>query len=358
MRVKRFVANDVQEAMAKVKAELGDEAVILHVRQVREGGILGFFGRMMTEVTAAVEEKKATTHISAEVGEKPAYSEEMREMRKVMEQMSQKINDLGSTPKAKGLSKLHRDLIDKELDETVVKRLVKKVEKLGARAGTAEIHNLLTQELTNSFKDVAPIVPMGKKPLVAALVGPTGVGKTTTIAKLAANFSLIEKQKVTLVTADTYRVAAVDQLKTFAEIIRAPVEVVVSPNSAIEAIQRHQDKDLILIDTAGRSPNNQIQMSELRAFLEKAQPDRVFLTISATTRVKDMLDIVEKFDFPCIDSLIFTKLDETSTYGGIVSVLNKTKKPLAYLTNGQSVPDDIILANPQYVVRHILGGVE
>lgn len=429
MRVRRFVAPDVQKALAKVKAEMGDEAVILHVRPVREGGFLGFFGQMMTEVTAALEEKSAVplhvapaepkTLVSEPVpvkkivfnpllntaprspippvqqkpvssmgsGEQPiARSDfyltgkpvevqpgptaktaapvgEIRELRHAIEQMSKQmmvqLEEIGTKDKLQGMSKLQQQLTEKELDEGLVQRILKKVvDKAGQNANPEQVRAMLVQELTELVKRVVPIVPVGKKPLVVALVGPTGVGKTTTIAKLAANFCLVEKRKVALLTADTYRVAAVDQLKTFAEIIRVPVEVVVSPNSIREAIDRHRDKDIIFIDTAGRSPNNQIHLSELRVLLEKANPDRVFLTISATTRCTDMLDIVDKFDLPYIDSLIFTKLDETSTYGGIISLVDKTKKPLAYLTNGQNVPDDIVLANPQQVVSQVLGGVK
>ncbi len=356
MRVKRFVAPEVQEAMNKVRLELGDEAVILQVRQVKEGGVFGLFGRDMVEVTAALEDKKSPVEVPYPTETVRQNNPDISELRTVIEQMSAKLEEIGTKTKAKSITKLEQELLAKEIDESLVKRLCNKVTKRLGDCPQEQLQAGVAAELEMLLQQVKPIEPDGNKAIVVVLVGPTGVGKTTTIAKLAAHFAMIKNLRVALVTSDTYRVAAVDQLKTFAEIIRVPVEVTINHNSVQEAIRRHQDKDLILIDTAGRSPKNQIHMSELKTFLDKAQPDRVFLTISATTRVKDMFEIVDKFDLPCIDSLIFTKIDETSTLGAIVNVVNKTKKPLAYLTNGQNVPDDIFLANPHQLVQRILGG--
>ncbi|MDA8441518.1 MAG: flagellar biosynthesis protein FlhF [Peptococcaceae bacterium] len=363
MKVKRYVASDIQEAMARVKAELGEDAVILHVRQVKEGGVLGFFARTKTEVTAALEDKKPTVQVAAPLPPltfsepKPNPEDEMRELRRVLGQVSRQLKDMGNGAEPTGkLAWLRAELLDKELDDKLVKNLLTSIEEsIPSESSQDEVREQLGQSLLGLMPEPAPITLAKEGPLIVALVGPTGVGKTTTVAKLAANFALVDKHKVALVTADTYRVAAVDQLRTFAEIIRVPIEVAVSPSAIQQAIARHQDKEIILIDTAGRSPNNRIHMSELRAFLDKAQPDRVILTLSATTRGKDLLDLVQKFDLPSIDSLIFTKIDETTTLGGIFNLVNFCKKPLAYLTNGQNVPDDIALANSDYIVQRFLG---
>jgi len=375
MRVRRFVAPDVQVAMAKVKAEMGDEAVILHVRTVRAGGFFGLFGRSMTEVTAALEDRKGSFPPQQEMAPKLARTyeradivkvepvQEIRQLKHAIEKMSremqQQMAELGADKSLQGMEMLLKEFTDKELDERLVKKVLKNIlAELGEEASPEQVRAELTGELTKLVGQVSPIIPNGKKPLVVALVGPTGVGKTTTIAKLAANFCLVQNYKVAMLTADTYRVAAIDQLKTFAEIIRVPLEVVVSTNTIRDAIERQKDADVIFIDTAGRSPNNQMQISELRALMEKAKPDRVLLTMSATTRRQDMDRIVEKFDLPCIDSLIFTKMDETTSCGAIISIMHKTQKPLAYLTNGQTVPDDIVLDNPHLMVGRVLGGDE
>jgi len=186
------------------------------------------------------------------------------------------------------------------------------------------------------------------------LIGATGVGKTTTIGKLAAGFSIVDKRKVALITADTYRVAAVEQLKTFGEIIGVPVEVAMTPNGLLEALNLHADKELIFIDTAGRSPHHELHMSELRAFLDKAQPDFTMLVLSATTQFSDQLRIYQRFE-GLTTHLIFTKLDEAGSVGSILNLLGQTTLPTAYLTNGQSVPDDIEAATPNRIARYVLG---
>ncbi len=201
------------------------------------------------------------------------------------------------------------------------------------------------------------IRPKKNKSLVVALVGPTGVGKTTTIGKLAAGFSIIERRKVALITADTYRVAAVEQLKTFGEIIGVPVEVVMTPDSLQEAIERHRDKELIFIDTAGRSPFHDLHMSELEAFLQKSKPDLTMLVMSVTTNLADQLLVFERFR-EISTHLILTKLDESISTGSLLDLIVKTSLPVAYLTNGQNVPDDIDAATPEKLAHCVLGEVK
>src|SRR5256885_1984087 len=176
---------------------------------------------------------------------------------------------------------------------------------------------------------------------VVALVGPTGVGKTTTVAKLAANFKLVHGLRPGLVTVDTYRIAAVEQLRTYAEIIDLPLAVANAPSEMKPALDELGDVDLVLIDTAGRSPRDEVKIRELADFLAEARPDEVHLVLSAVAGERSLRSAVERFSVVRADRLILTKLDEADGLGGVLAVLGHADRPVSYLTTGQAVPDDI-----------------
>lgn len=179
---------------------------------------------------------------------------------------------------------------------------------------------------------------------VVALIGPTGVGKTTTLAKIAAGLVLNKQVKVALITADTYRISAVEQLKTYSDIIGLPLDIVYNQDELRKAIRKHEDKELILIDTAGRSQNNEYQLDELKTLLKANSRIEKHLVLSATTKEKDARNIMEKFSFCNPKRIIFTKVDETSSLGLILNILYEKDIALSYLANGQAVPDDITAA--------------
>ena len=175
-------------------------------------------------------------------------------------------------------------------------------------------------------------------------VGPTGVGKTTTIAKLAAISALWERRKVLLLTADTYRIAAVEQLRTYAKILGVPMEVIFEPETVSEAIGKHPETDLVLLDTAGRSQKDTKRIEELASLYRAFRPDAVHLLIAANMKYRDMLDVVRKIGVVPITNLLFTKIDETSTYGALLDVVEDFERPVSFLTTGQNVPNDIEVA--------------
>jgi len=189
---------------------------------------------------------------------------------------------------------------------------------------------------------------------VVVLVGPTGVGKTTTIAKLAANHYLRERHRVGLITVDTYRIAAVEQLRTYAEIIDLPMEVVSTPREMRDAVAKMSDLDLVLIDTAGRSPQDDIRLRELNAVIHEGEPDEVHLVLSVVAGATSLARAVETFRHVGITSLLLTKLDEAPTLGGLWPILN-TGIPMSYMTDGQNVPDDIAPIDADQLCDEILG---
>jgi flagellar biosynthesis protein FlhF len=192
-------------------------------------------------------------------------------------------------------------------------------------------------------------------PHVVALIGPTGVGKTTTLAKLAANLKLREKHRVGLITLDTYRIAAVDQLKRYADIIGAPLRVVGNAEELKAAVAEMSEMDFILIDTAGRSPKDTLKLNELRGLLAAIEPDEVHLVISSTAGQDAVELAVERFNEVRVDRIIFTKLDEAAHVGMVLNVVRKLNKTLSYITTGQDVPDDIEVGRGRRLAQMILG---
>ena len=199
-----------------------------------------------------------------------------------------------------------------------------------------------------------PIQIVRDRRKVVAFIGPTGVGKTTTIAKIAAGFALFAKARVALVTADTYRIAAIEQIRSYAEIIGIPCEVVHSPKDMEQVLADLADYELVLIDTAGRSPNNPARMYELRNMIDAAMPEEIHLVLSSTTRRRDLDNLVDRFAAVGFDRVILTKMDESMTFGAIFNVHAKCAKPFSYFTNGQSVPEDIETATQSLVAGMIL----
>ncbi|MGE5654884.1 MAG: flagellar biosynthesis protein FlhF [Bacillota bacterium] len=385
MKVKRYVASSMPEAMQRIKAELGLDAVILHTREFRQGGIFGLFGKKMVEVTAAIEEtsppKAAGKTLPASepmpIATGPAggpgqalddrlnsLHSEMKETKALMRQMLDAVEpiqalDPNLPPNAK---RLWKRLVDNEVDPDLAMELLNSAlaGPAGARTEDApepgDLEQYVQAEILTLMQkaQIAPPID-GKRPIIINLIGPTGVGKTTTIAKLAARSALIDRHRVGLVTIDTYRIAAVEQLKTYGKILGLPVEVVYTPEELRATLARMQDLDSIYIDTAGRSHHNATQMAELHAFHEAAQPDVTYLVLSTTTKYRDLIEIIVSYEVLHPQGLVFTKLDETESYGSIFNVVALLQKQLAYVTHGQNVPDDIREFDPSYLTELIMG---
>lgn len=362
MRIKRYVANNMQQAVAMVKGDLGEEAVILNTKRFKRGGVFGLFGRPKVEIVAAIEPGKqpvqrrheAELHRAQQTtaAALDSLQEEVRSLRRMLGEQAR-----NSAPAPAGVQAALERLAEQEFSESDAYELL---DQIGTDAEQQQLEDVgwvwerLTEHVAAGIA-TAPPWQFADTPLIVPLVGPTGVGKTTTIAKLAANFKMLAHKKVGLVTVDTYRVAAVEQLRTYANIIGIDLHVAYTPVELEYAVDRLADHDLILVDTAGRSQNNVMHMGELRAFLDVLRRPQVHLVVSANTRGTDLDHIATRFADCSYERLIVTKIDETSTFGSLYRLPRLTGKPLAYVTHGQSVLDAIDPADGEHAARLILG---
>ncbi|HLO01867.1 MAG TPA: flagellar biosynthesis protein FlhF [Symbiobacteriaceae bacterium] len=422
MWIKKFQAPTLQEAVAKVKAELGPEAVILHTTHVKQGGLLGLFASRLIEVTAAVER-----HPDEERASRPAESPRSVAVPEVKGPVPQAGRPPATAPQRPAPSPPPKALgdapagwpaaaaeayrqayvtagsdpaaaLDPVLEAPVRPpqsqptpepvpvgrfdpRMATHLERLGGElvnvgVGEESAYNLIHRvglRLTSDpdvsalkvrrmaahlmAADLAPpgaSVAKGRR--VIALIGPTGVGKTTTLAKLAAHYVLQENKRVAMVAADTFRVAAVDQLRTYAEILGVPIEVVYEAEEIPGALARTADAEIVLVDTAGRSHRNAGHMDELRRYLGALHADEVHLVLSLTSSERDAQAMIEGYWPYGFDRFLFTKWDESSSPGLIYHLVQRYRRPFSFVTTGQSVPEDIVAANPLRIAEAILGG--
>ena len=378
MRVKTFRAPTLAEALAEVKADMGRDAVIVQTRRLRQGGILGMLATEIVEVTAAIDPtpaQSAKPSRAATPVREPANKEEniedakllavhleLASLRKTLETamasmqqgMPRTNGSLPQEPKSNAWQEWARR---NDIEPAAAEALFQGIPAADS-ANLERQYPLLRERIFSVFNKSAGIALRPGYCKVVALVGPTGVGKTTTVAKLAANFALREKYRVALITADTYRIAAVEQLRTYAELIGIPLEVIYTPMELRNALVQHQDKQLVLIDTAGRSPANQPQMAELESLMAFDDSIEKQLVLSATTKFAECLDAVQRFRETKPQKYLFTKLDEACNLGTLFSLLYHAPKPLSYITTGQNVPDDIELADPERLTTLMLRGVK
>lgn len=404
MKIRRYMGSNAQEAILKVKMDLGNEAIILNTRKVRKKGLFSMFTKPLVEVLAAIDddysrkkdneqkkaEEKAIQKVQKEVRTLSATEEkdlqinsekkeekisELENKVSSMESMLNKIyqqmliggsketaanqEDKQQKVYSKVLQQFYENLLKNEVEVEIAAKIADMVEeKLGGSAGVNEVASLMYNVLSGILGKPETIkIREDKKPTIVIFVGPTGVGKTTTLAKIAANYSLNLKKNVGLITADTYRIAAVEQLKTYAEILGMPVSVIYSPNEIKDAIKHYSDKDLVLIDTAGRSYRNKSQFEELKSLIMASEADEIYLVLSTTTSVRNCTEIIANYSFLKEYKLIFTKLDETPINGVILNAKFHTNKGLSYFTTGQCVPDDIEVANIDRITKNLLGSI-
>ena len=391
MKVKKYVVKDVREAMRMIKEELGDDAVILNTRKIKKGGFLGLGAKTYFEVTAVVEDedrKKKKVERPKTVSREDIYKlQEILMRNRASRQMQSQPSGLTPSPVVspppgsveEELMKI-KDMIS-ELKSMVVSgknEIPPGIRTVVSGMRRQEIDNdvitKVMEYLRITYGDVDPeakefkyklaeyLVPFIKTEDVnlsgkILFVGPTGVGKTTTLAKIAAKLKLEMKKSVAILTFDTYRIAAADQLKTYASIMDIPIRVAYTPQEAGMALNAMIDYETILMDTAGRSQKNDIQMGELKVIVDMVKPDKIFLVLGMNYRLLDVKDIIRKFKMVNPTHVILTKMDETSSYGHFINVPLHSDLPIVYVTNGQRVPEDIFEANSVELSKILADGV-
>lgn len=407
MIIKRFTANTEEEALEAAKKELGAGVVVMNVKNTKKKGLAGFFGGKQVEMTVAMEEENGSA--GAAQREKPreavrpveASADNAAAMRgpvAVMSEGSQNIEKkldslqtllvsrfqqeeaarteqaLSETPDAaeeerepeeeedreqkKFFRLLYNTMLENEVDEKYANQIMEDAEK--AKKPNLPFDYILAnvyQKMVLKFGRAEGIRPAENGVRTLLFMGPTGVGKTTTIAKIASYFAMEEKKKVALLTADTYRIAAAEQLRTYANILEVPFRVVYTEEEARAAIMSFKDFDYIFIDTAGHSHQNEELLEKMKRLLDavaEAGEYQTFLVLAATTKYRDLMRIAASYKKITNYQLIFTKLDETGALGNMLNIKLFTESEIAYVTLGQNVPDDIELFNPQKTVKQLL----
>lgn len=378
MRIKKFTAPTIKHALTEIKLELGENAVILHSKKIEPSGVMNFGNKELYEITAAVDENdnpifskpqvaptpevqvvplEATANDWKSIEKLTELTSDMQEIKIIIHQMAEKMKYRNMPSFAPELTKLYVALLDSGISINLSREIIQEIQDEVPKSDFREyghINALLKRKITRKMLTSRVSYSNDEHPYIIALVGPTGVGKTTTLAKMATHPEIYGSDKVAFISIDTYRIAAIEQLRTFAKIAQIPMDVAYSLNDISKAITKYRQKDIILIDTPGRSPNNKHQLLEMKEFIERARPDEVHLVLNVSTRHEDIEGIIEKYKMMNFNKIVFTKLDETISPGEIINVIDQFQKPVSFITNGQEVPEDIETGMSSNLVNLIL----
>ena len=422
MIIKKYVGRTESEATEEARKELGPNIVVMTVRPAKKTGFFSIFQPQKIEVTVGLEEeteraprsfspekeRTVTPKVSADdysqkdtiiasggrVTPKPSMVSEVKDDNSAIEEKLDNLSNLleknflkpeksslddkkdfdepvapANRPSKNSevseetmsfIKLLYNTLIENEVDEIYVNQLTDEVEKI-SKPGLPFDYALANvyQKMVLKFGKSEPIEPVTDGPRAEIFIGPTGVGKTTTIAKLASELSVTQKKKVALLTVDTYRIAAAEQLRTYASILEIPFRVIYTVEEMKQAAEDFKDYDYIMVDTAGHSLHNEELKQGVESFirvLEDIMDCENFLVLSATTKYRDLIEIADAYSEMVAYKLIFTKMDETGAKGNLYNIRIHTGSPIAYITNGQNVPDDIAVFDAQRIVKNLLGG--
>ncbi|MBQ8199522.1 MAG: flagellar biosynthesis protein FlhF [Lachnospiraceae bacterium] len=406
MIIKKFQGKTEEEALAVAKKELGNSVVLMNVKQVKKKGLFSILKPQLIEVTVALEEETAdqTANLRSAVAavseiaqsqvnkektepkkseqvvkpaaepaaepkkeneksEESGIEEKLNTLQSMLEkQIGQKeeVQESEKNANIEFFKLLYNMMMENELHEKYANQLIDDLDR--TMKPNMPIDFMLSnvyQKMVLKFGKACTITPAEKGPKIVYFIGPTGVGKTTTIAKLASKLSVEQKKKIALLTADTYRIAAAEQLRTYASILEVPFRVIYTAPEIQAAIADFKEYDFILVDTAGHSHHNTELHESMKAMidvLDASVEKEVYLVVSATTKYRDLISIADSYKAITDYNLIFTKLDETTSLGNLLNLKLYTGAAMSYVTCGQNVPDDIADFNAQETVKLLLGG--
>lgn len=399
MIIKKYQGASEEEAVKKAKDELGKDAVIMNVKAVKQKGFKRLFQKDYVEITAAVDEgsgakkepPKAAVQATADLhtgsvkeqskpaadsliteqrsstGKTSAIEERLDNLAQMLERQMQEAETRAEEENtivdqnSQMIDLVFEQLLNNEVIEENAKEIINEIDNPDKKLQLDDLLAGVYQKIVLKLGQMKTIeLDEEDKPKVVFFIGPTGVGKTTTIAKLASKYKLEQKCKLAIVAADTYRIAAVEQIRTYANILSVPVEVIYNTEEMQDIIEKYKDYDLIFVDTAGRSHKNEEQQEDLKKLLDAAKDynHEIYLVVSTTTKYKDLVRITQTYSDISNYRLLFTKIDETAALGNILNIRMLTNRPLSYTTFGQNVPDDIEITDAQFIAKHLLGGSE
>ncbi|MBM7692247.1 flagellar biosynthesis protein FlhF [Peribacillus deserti] len=395
MKIKKYVAPTMAQAMNEIRSELGNDAVILNSKVIHSGGFMGLFKKRNFEVVAAVDPKPAAAMQKPLVKEKPrkalvknkkkraeaeeltkpadnihrgqsgnsslpaAMMNEISELKQMLSGLSADTADLNERlpePIQNISSSLRTHEVDQKIRQELINKLLEKWYLSQGKAKAREIEGWAREELKQKLAHISLPEPVFSKKYIN-VVGPTGVGKTTTLAKLASEIVLKQQKKIAFITTDTYRIGAIEQLKTYAQILGVPLEVAYNAEDFSRAAKRFADYEHIFVDTAGRNFRNQEYVQDLKEVINFQEEMETYLVLSLASRQVDMQDIYSQFSIIPINGFIFTKADETSCHGPMINLMIKHQIGAAFLAAGQNVPDDIEPATPDAIIKTLFGDI-
>lgn len=386
MQIKKIVAPTLQEAMAQMKEALGEDAIVLSSKVLEGDPLLG--QKKMFEITAGIEDEVPESISTREEPEfelpdlplmeepKSAFESELKKLTDKVYRTGRVDSTIGDEPKPKPKMKskpliktdkiktISRDLQQdveatlnhRDVDNSITKIVIEQLGKYSAFLNGSNLDNYVTSTIASMIPTSPFEIKKKGSPTVVSLLGPTGVGKTTCIAKLAVISKILHNLDVGLISIDTYRLGALDQLKIFAEVSNIDFLIAYEPSDLAKLVQKFKKKNLIFIDTVGRSQNKPEQLKGIEDFLSAVKVDERYLVLSATANSKNMIDVATKFQALNYDGIVFTKLDEAVTHGNILNLLHRINTPVKYLTNGQVIPDDIIAADSEFIANLVYTG--
>ncbi len=364
MRTEKIIVASLQEAVEELKRTYGDNAIVLSSRVVRRRRwrFLPFFKTTLLEVTVGIPENE--NDFQREFEEKIKVYEELERLRSTLSEVMKNVKvqeerDQPRQEEEEGFSlraqRIISRMVYRGVRKDIARKLVEEACGYDIELGKLDFKEDVQESLMDSFEKNIVIEGdriLEETPKVLVLVGPTGVGKTTTIAKLSYLFKRAGKRPG-VITLDSYRVGAVEQLRAFINIMELPFRVADSPEEFLKGLEEMESRDVILVDTAGRSHHDKLRLNELRLFLESFDAS-IYLTLSANLSELVMYEVIMQFGIFPIKGLVFSKLDETTYPGNVINVAYRTKLPILCFTTGQTVPDDIVMANYTYITKLML----